>query len=227
MSKYKIEIINNTECKEYFELESLIKEFAINVFLVQKYNLNNKTKFDKQTAINNYDKYLSVEELKILKQDISSRIELAKELINNATKNKITRFYIIKAEQQVIGFQTAQIRINQDKVEGWRNYAYIKPEYTGRIENIEDTYGRIKRGNISNVVYENITEWFKENKVVIERTATGKNMYKNILAYIVLKGFIPERVDNERIYLFKDYSNIKSKKELKNIYNNYIEKGLL
>lgn len=227
MSKYKVEIIKNTECKEYFELKSLIKEFAINVFLVQKYNLNNKTKLNKQTVINNYDKYLSVEELKILKEDISNRTKLAKELINNTTSNKITRFYILKNEQEVIGFQTAQIRKNQDKVEGWRNYAYIKPKYTGRIENIEDTYGKINRGNISNVVYENITEWFKENKVVVERTATGKNMYKNILAYIVLKGFIPERIDNERIYLFKEYSNIKSKKELKNIYKNYIEKGLL
>ena len=153
--------------------------------------------------------------------------ELTKKLIDNETKNKITSFYIIKDEQQVIGFQTAQIRINQGREEGWRNYAYIKPNYAGRIEDIEDTYGEIKRGNISNVVYENITQWFKENGVTIERTATGKNMYKNILAYIILKGFVPERVDNERIYLIKDYSNIKSKKELKIIYQNYVEKGLL
>lgn len=227
MSKYKVEIIQNTECKEYFELENLIKEFAINVFLVQNYNINNKTKFQKQTAINNYDKNLSKEEFKRLEEDISSRIELAKELIDNETKNKITSFYIIKDEQQVIGFQTAQIRINQGRVEGWRNYAYIKPNYAGRIEDIEDTYGEIKRGNISNVVYENITQWFKENSVTTERTATGKNMYKNILAYIILKGFVPERVDNGRIYLIKDYSNIKSKNELKIIYQNYVEKGLL
>lgn len=227
MSKYKVEIIQNTECKEYFELENLIKGFAINVFLVQNYNINNKTKFQKQTAINNYDKNLSKEEFKRLEEDISSRIKLAKKLIDNKTKNKITSFYIIKDEQQVIGFQTAQIRINQGRVEGWRNYAYIKPKYAGRIEDIEDTYGEIKRGNISNVVYENITQWFKENDVTIERTATGKNMYKNVLAYIILKGFVPERVDNERIYLIKDYSNIKSKNELKIIYQNYVEKGLL
>lgn len=227
MSKYKVEIIQNTECKEYFELENLIKGFAINVFLVQNYNINNKTKFQKQTAINNYDKNLSKEEFKRLEEDISSRIKLAKKLIDNKTKNKITSFYIIKDEQQVIGFQTAQIRINQGRVEGWRNYAYIKPKYAGRIEDIEDTYGEIKRGNISNVVYENITQWFKENDVTIERTATGKNMYKNVLAYIILNGFVPERVDNERIYLIKDYSNIKSKNELKIIYQNYVEKGLL
>ena len=111
-------------------------------------------------------------------------------------------------------------------MEGWRNYAYIKPIYAGRIEDIEDTYGEIKRGNISNVVYENITQWFKENDVTIERTATGKSMYKNILVYIVVKGFIPEKTDNERVYLFKEYNNIKTKKELKNIYKEYVEKGL-
>lgn len=54
------------------------------------------------------------------------------------------------------------------------------------------------------MVYENITQWFKENNVVAERTATGKNMHKNILAYIVLKGFIPEKTDDERVYLIKE-----------------------
>ena len=225
MSMFKIEIIANTNCNEYYELENLIREFAVNVFIIQNCNFNSKT--EKQTAINNYDRYLSKEKLKSLEEDISKRIELAKKLICNNVKEKITRFYIVKDEQQVIGFQTAQVRINQDRVEGWRNYAYIKPKYAGRIEDIEDTYGKVKNGNISNVVYENITKWFKENNVVAERTATGKNMYKNILAYIVLKGFVPERVDGERIYLIKDYSTIKSKEELKNIYKNYVKKGIL
>lgn len=223
MSMFKIEIITNINCNEYYELENLIKEFAVNVFLVQNYNFNNKAKLEKQTVINDYDKYISKEELKVLEEDISNRIGLAKELINNETKNKITRFYIIKEGQQVIGFQTAQIRINKDRVEGWRNYAYIKPKYAGRIEDVEDTYGKIKKGNISNMVYENITQWFKENNVVAERTATGKNMHKNILAYIVLKGFIPEKTDDERIYLIKEYDKIKSKKELKKIYQNCIK----
>lgn len=223
MSMFKIEIITNINCNEYYELENLIKEFAVNVFLVQNYNFNNKAKLEKQTVINDYDKYISKEELKVLEEDISNRIGLAKELINNETKNKITRFYIIKEGQQVIGFQTAQIRINKDRVEGWRNYAYIKPKYAGRIEDVEDTYGKIKKGNISNMVYENITQWFKKNNVVAERTATGKNMHKNILAYIVLKGFIPEKTDDERIYLIKEYDKIKSKKELKKIYQNCIK----
>ena len=227
MNRYKIEIIQNTNCAEYYELKKLIKEFAINVFIAQNINLKGQTKSEKVIAVKKYKNYVSKEELNKLNLDISNRIALAKKLINEDVKDKTTRFYIVKAEQEVIGFQTAQIRINQDKVEGWRNYAYIKQKYVGRIEDIEDTYGEIKRGNISNVVYENITQWFKENAVTIERTATGKNMYKNILAYIVVKGFIPEKTDNERVYLIKEYSNLKSRKELKSIYKEYIEKGLL
>ena len=73
------------------------------------------------------------------------------------------------------------------------------------------------------MVYENITQWFKENDVVAERTATGRNMHKNILTYIVLKGFIPEKTDDERVYLIKEYDKIKSKKELKKIYQNCIK----
>ena len=48
-------------------------------------------------------------------------------------------------------------------------------------------------------------------------------MYKNILTYIVGKGFVPESVDNERIYLIKEYDRMISKKELKNIYKDYVE----
>ena len=227
MKRYKIEIIQNTNCAEYYELEKLIKEFAINVFVAQNINLKGQIKLEKAISVNNYENYLSKEELSKLKLDIVNRVDLTKKLINEDVKNKTTRFYIIKAEQEVIGFQTAQIRIDEDKVEGWRNYAYIKPNYVGRIEDIENTYGEIKRGNISNVVYENITRWFKENAVTIERTATGKNMYKNLLTYIVIKGFVPEKTDNERVYLIKEYSNLKSRKELKTIYKEYIEKELL
>ena len=32
MSMFKVEIITNTNCNEYYELKSLIKEFAVNVF---------------------------------------------------------------------------------------------------------------------------------------------------------------------------------------------------
>lgn len=73
MSKYKIEIINNTECKEYFELESLIKEFASSVFMAQNINLKVQTKSEKEKAVNNYEKYLSKEQLNKLDLDVTAQ----------------------------------------------------------------------------------------------------------------------------------------------------------
>ena len=89
-----------------------------------------------------------------------------------------------------------------------------------------DTYGDIKNGVLSNLLYENITKWFSEENVVIEKTATGNNMYKNIKIYIVKKGFIPEKIDDKRIYLIKDYKKNNSKLELRHIYEDYLNKYL-
>ncbi len=72
------------------------------------------------------------------------------------------------------------------------------------------------------MIYENITEWFIDENVEIEKTATGKNMLKNIKIYILKKGFIPDSIDSTRVYLIKDSKNIKKKLELKEIYENYI-----
>ena len=74
------------------------------------------------------------------------------------------------------------------------------------------------------MIYENITEWFIKENVEIEKTATGKTMQKNIKTYILKKGFIPYCIDDTRVYLIKDYKNIKNKSELQHIYENYISK---
>ena len=109
-----------------------------------------------------------------------------------------------------------------NRIEGWRNFAYTENDYKGRIGEVTDTFGKIKTGVLSNLIYENITEWFKKENVEIEKTATGKNMLKNIKIYILKKGFIPESIENTRVYLIKDYKDIKQKLELKHIYENYI-----
>ncbi len=114
MNKYKIEIVQSTNCEEYYELKKLIKEFAIKVFMAQNINLKNQTKSEKVIAVKNFENYLSKDELDKLNVDISNRIDLTKKLINEDVKDKITRFYIVKSDQEVIGFQTAQIRINQE-----------------------------------------------------------------------------------------------------------------
>lgn len=213
MKKYKIEIIDKLNSDKYFQLQNLIRKFAIHVYIVQKFNLSNKNNNDKYEYINNYKKYIEKEDCEFLEQDIKSRLEFLEQSIINKDNNKKTRHYILLMNDQVIGFQTAQVRNNNGIIEGWRNFAYIEQQYIGKNEAVINYYGQNKFGNMSNIIYEDITQWFKEDGVVFEKTATGKNMYKNILMYVIFKEFNIDHIDNSRIYLIKDVRNITSKKE--------------
>lgn len=221
---YRIEILNNCNNDKFNQLKELIKKFAIEVFIVQKFNLVNDSYNKKVEYINNYKNYLLSEELEYLEKDINERIEFATISMKKINKDKQTRYYIVLNEDEVIAFQTAQVRKENNKIEGWRNFAYTDSEYKGKVCNVIDTFGNVKKGILSNLLYENITEWFVEENVVIEKTATGKNMFKNIKIYIVKKGFIPEKCDDKKIYLIKDYNKNKSNIELKKIYEDYITK---
>ena len=221
---YKIEIVNNYCDDKFNQLEMLIRKFAITVFMMQKYNLLNESKEKMNQYISDYNRFLSEDEIQCLEKDINNRIKFAKDSIKLKNKRKKTRYYILTKDNVIIAFQTAQVRYEDKKIEGWRNFGYTEDLYKGRTGTVVDTYGRIYNGILSNVLYQNISKWFDEEKVETERTATGKNMYKNIKVYIVNKGFVPEKEDEERIYLIKDYNNIKNKLELKHIYEKYINK---
>ena len=169
-----------------------------------------------------YKKYLSDDELEFLKRDIKDRIDFVINSMKNISKDKQTRYYLVLDKNKVIAFQTAQVRKENNRIEGWRNFAYTDNNYKGKIGEVIDTYGDIKTGILSNLLYESTTKWFSEENVVAEKTATGKHMYKNIKIYIIKKGFVPEKMDDKKIYLIKDYKKNKSKVELKQIYENYI-----
>ena len=222
---YKIEILKSYNNDKFNQLKNLIKKFAIDVFMVQKFKLANDTYNKKIKYIDNYKKYLSDEELTFLKKDINERIDFAINSIKCKRKDKQTRYYILLYKDKVIAFQTAQVRKENNRIEGWRNFAYTDNSYKGKTGDAVDTYGNIKNGILSNLLYNNITKWFSEENVVIEKTATGKNMYKNIKIYIVKKGFIPEKIDDKRVYLIKDYKKNNSKLELRRIYEDYINKA--
>ena len=221
---YKIEIVNNYCDDKFNQLEMLIRKFAITVFMMQKYNLSNESKEKMNQYIFDYNRFLSEHEIQCLEKDINNRIKFAKDSIKLKNKRKKTRYYILTKDNVIIAFQTAQVRYEDKKIEGWRNFGYTEDLYKGRMGAVVDTYGKIYNGILSNVLYQNISKWFDEEKVETERTATGKNMYKNIKVYIVNKGFVPEKEDEEIIYLIKDYNNIKNKLELKHIYEKYINK---
>ena len=219
---YKIEVLNNCNSYKFKQLIDLIREFAIDVFMVQKFNLINDSNVKKEEYINNYKNYLSDKDIQNLEKDIQDRIEFTTNAIKGTNKDKQTRYYILIDEENVIAFQTAQVRKVNNRIEGWRNFAYTKEDYKGRVGKVTDTLGNTKEGIWSNLIYENITEWFSEENVEIEKTATGKNMLKNIKIYVLKKGFIPENKDSARVYLIKDYKKIKKKSELKEVYEKYI-----
>lgn len=219
---YKIEILNDYNDDKFKQLKKLIEEFAIKVFMIQKFNLANKSNNEKINYIKNYKELLSKEEIKYLQNDINERIKFAINSINEKSKCKSTRYYILLENENIVAFQTAQVRKENNNIEGWRNFAYTKDNYKGKIGNVVTTYGNFRNGILSDIIYENISEWFNEENVKIERTATGKNMYKNIKLYIIKKGFIPEKIDENRIYLMKKYNNKKTKSELIKIYKDTI-----
>lgn len=219
---YRIEVMDNCNNDKFKQLIDLIRKFAVDVFMVQKFNLINVSNVKKEKYINDYKNYLSDAEIQALEKDIQSRIDFATSSIRSRNKDKQTRYYILLDKEKVVSFQTAQVRKQNNVIEGWRNFAYTEKDYKGRAGKVIDTLGNMKEGILSNAIYENITEWFREEKVEIEKTATGRNMLKNIKTYIIKKGFIPESTDNTRVYLSKDYKSIKKKSELKEIYESYI-----
>ena len=204
-NNYSVFVVDNVSDSIFKQLEELIKQFAIEIY------------FEQNIVHQDVNSYIN--------DDIESRIKFAKDSINNKKNDVETRYYLLMHNDKAIAFQTAQVRKNGAIYEGWRNFAYTLKEYRGKIDIVIDSYGKLQRGFLNNILYDNITTWFNENNVVIERTATGINMHKHICAYIVSKGFIPERVDNTRVYLIKDYSNLKDKKELKRIYKKYIKRS--
>lgn len=224
MCEYKIEILK-CDSKVFEQLCELIRKFVIHVYIIQKFDLANESRVKKEEYIYNCEKYLNSEDLKYIKNDIEQRIDFFRNSLKNHNNNLITRHYLLFKENELIGFQTAQLRKNlsSGEMEGLRNYAYIDKKYMGKKGRVMNYCGMVSEGVLMNVVYNNITEWFSKNNVSIERTATGKNMYQNILLYIVDKEFEIDYVDDKKIYFKKIVSKLKPRKERIKLYNEYLK----
>ena len=123
---YKIEIVNNYCDDKFNQLEMLIRKFAITVFMMQKYNLSNESKEKTNQYISDYNRFLSEHEIQCLEKDINNRIKFAKDSIKLKNKRKKTRYYILTKDNVIIAFQTAQVRYEDKKIEGWRNFGYTE-----------------------------------------------------------------------------------------------------
>ena len=63
---YKIVVLNDYNNSLFAQLKQLIKRFAIDIFIVQKFDLSNKSFKEKKKYIDNYEKYLTSEDLDYL-----------------------------------------------------------------------------------------------------------------------------------------------------------------
>lgn len=215
----KISILNRTDTQDFEQLMVLLKKFTIDTYIRNKpefSELKSKKKFELvNNAISEFEgkselSILTNKDIEQLKRDIASQISSAKELIVNKTNENIeTRYYILKDDNQMIAFQQVQLvkRKENDRIEGWRNLAYIEQEYAGKTGQVIDSRGVLHDNFYSEIIYEDIGQWFKENEINYERTCTGVNMLSNILAYIRVKGFLPFNKNSKNIFLekFVDY----------------------
>lgn len=219
METYTITTVDDPDSPYYTELEDLIREFALNVFVFQNFNLSKEERY---RYIKDYTRLLSVDDLIHLEKDIEGRLTALRESLTIKNPFNETRYYILLKDDEVIGFQTAQVKTYTDHIEGWRNFAYMKRNHMGRTGTVKSTYDDLTSGFLSEQLYKNISKWFLESGVTVEKTATGTNMMQNIFAYIVYKGFIPEKMDKQRVYLKKEYACIHSRVELLDEFEKYV-----
>lgn len=229
----KTSVINRTDTEDFEKLCMLLKRFTIDTFIRNKpeySQLRGKNNNDLvNKAINEFEGHedlsiLSSRDIEELKISIQEQINIAKSLIENGTKGSAeTRYYILKDGINAVAFMQAQISKNKDKnrIEGWRNLAFVEPEYSGKDGETIDTYGNIHKSMYAKVMYDDISQWFEENNVSYERTCTGVNMLHNIQTYVWYNGFLPYDKNERNIFLAKDLNEKIDKKTLAKVYNLY------
>lgn len=223
-----ISVLNKNNKEDYKQLKVLIKKFLINTYIrnlkeyshisgKKKKELVSKGEMEYETRTNL--SILSLNDINKIEKQYAKHIESLNASINEERKEEIeTRYYLLKNKQEVVAFQECHITKNK---EGWRNLAFIKPEYAGKSGKVINTKGKMIEGLYSEKIYQDITQWFEEKEIKTEKTSTGVNMFSNIQAYIILKGFLPYVKNDTNIYFKKDKNSNMDKSALKQVYNTY------
>ncbi|MBR3162939.1 MAG: hypothetical protein IKF17_02405 [Clostridia bacterium] len=231
----KISILDKTDSQEFEQLVMLLKKFTIDTFVRNKpeyADLRGKQKNEiVNEAIQEYEErselsVLTPQDIEQLKKDIESQISSAKELIEKRTNgNTETRYYVMTDEDRMVSFQQVQLSSGKvdERVEGWRNLAYISQDYAGKGGEVIDSSGNLQNSLYSKIIFDDIDRWFEENGVNYERTCTGVNMLQNINAYITAMGFLPFSKNDKNIFLEKFKEHTVSRTALKRAYSLYCQ----
>lgn len=235
----KISILDRTDSQDFEQLVMLLKEFTIDTFVRNKPEYTNLSGNKKHEIVNraiqefeeqNEPSILTQADVEQLKKDIESQISSAKELIEKRiNKNIETRYYVITDGDRMISFHQVQLSKGKvdDRIEGWRNLAYIAQDYAGKFGQVIDSRGFLQIGSTwnpySKIIYDDIGKWFEENGVNYERTCTGVNMLQNINTYITAMGFLPFSKDNKNIFLEKFNEHAVNRSVLRKAYSLYCQ----
>ena len=229
----KISILYRTDSQDFEQLVMLLKEFTIDTFVRNKpeyANLKGGKKYEivnraiQESEEQSEPSILTQQDIEQLKKDIESQISSAKELIEKRIDgNTETRYYAMTDGDRMIAFQQVQLSNGKvdDRIEGWRNLAYIAQDYAGKLGQAIDSKGFLQKNLYSKIIYDDIGEWFEENGVNYERTCTGVNMLQNINAYITAMGFLPFSKNDKNIFLEKFNEHTVSRSVLRKVYTLY------
>lgn len=233
----KITLVDKTDSEDFEKLQTLLKKFVVDTYLRNKLEfatLRGKEKSEFiNNAINEFDgieecTILSIEDIEEIQEEIESLETMAEELIDKPNnRGTESRYYVLKDEDKIIGFQQAQVvKRGEDRIEGWRNLAYIEQEYAGKSGEVFGIEDDLYKGLYSEAIYDDIGKWFNENEVNYERTCTGVNMLSNIFAYTRAKGFLPFDKNNNNIFLEKYTQQKLEKDTLSKAYKLYCSNRL-
>lgn len=240
-NKYEITHQLDVLSPEYEQFQKLVIQFIIDQYIrndspyVQANHQKQKEYI--QQAIEEYQKWTKGENdfhilsAREIKEEIDDEVKWIMKEVNHiiADKQKDNyqkRFYWLKDNNQVIGFQKATVEKGQNSTIGWRNLAFTDPQYAGKIVERKNQKGQKEKIFVSSLLYEEIDKWFKESGVTIERTITGVHMLSNIQLYMIGLGFIPKGKQDDMIYFQKDKNRPYAKPVLKKIYQMYEENSL-
>lgn len=223
-----ISLLNDKNAVDFKQLEQMLERFMIDTYIRNKpqyATIRGQKRIEIiNQALNEFHNgsnltILTTEEVNKIRKEIEAQIDYAKETITQKPRTDCeTRYYLLKDENTLIGFQQAQVSQKQNGVVGWRNLAYIDPKYAGKGGIVKGIDGTTQETIYSEALYKEISKWFSENNVAYEKTCTGINMLPNILAYIRNKGFIPCGRSKNNIFLEKDLGQNIDKKTLGAIY---------
>lgn len=237
-NQYEVTRELNVLSPEYKQFQKLVIQFMIDQYIRNESSYcqcnHQQQKKYIEKAINDYQNWseggnhFQILTAREIREGIHDEVRWIMKEVNQFAENQQDenyqkRFYWLKKDDEVIGFQKAIIEKAKNGTIGWRMLAYTDPRYAGKIIEKKDQNNEKQNILLTSLLYHEIDEWFNENKVTVEKTITGIHMLSNIQLYMIGLGFMPIGKKEDMLYFQKEKNNPYPKQILKKIYQMYEE----